>query len=165
MDEIGRGTSTFDGLALAFACAEYLAQEIKSYTLFATHYFELTELSEKIAGIANCHLTAVEHEDKIVFLYTVNEGPANQSYGIQVARLAGVPGFVIKRAKEKLALLEQQTVLSYKTVVKPTVTLTKGKEFSHPIFELLGRTEPDHLAPKEALDILYRLKSMQGIDI
>jgi DNA mismatch repair protein MutS len=165
MDEIGRGTSTFDGLALAFACAEYLAQEIKSYTLFATHYFELTELSEKIAGIANCHLTAVEHEEKIVFLYTVKEGPASQSYGIQVAQLAGIPSFVIKRAKEKLALLEQQAVLSSSTVVKTAIMLTEDKEFSHPILELLERTEPDHLAPKEALDILYRLKSMQGIDV
>jgi DNA mismatch repair protein MutS len=161
MDEIGRGTSTFDGLALAFACAEYLAKEIKSYTLFATHYFELTELAEKIAGIANCHLTAIEHKDKIVFLYTVNEGPANQSYGIHVAQLAGVPAPVIKRAKEKLALLEEQTPVPHKT----SAPLPLVKTISQPVLELLERTEPDHLAPKEALEILYQLKSLQGINV
>ena len=162
MDEIGRGTSTFDGLALAFACAEYLAKEIKCYTLFATHYFELTELAEIIPGIANCHLRAIEHEDKIVFLYTVNEGPADQSYGLHVAQLAGVPKTVIVRAKEKLATLEQEANLYNKIVPYP---LAAEKSVSLPIMELLERTEPDHLAPKEALEILYRLKSLQGINV
>ena len=163
MDEIGRGTSTFDGLALAFACAEYLAKEIKSYTLFATHYFELTELAEKIAGIANCHLTAMEYQDKIVFLYTVNEGPANKSYGLHVAQLAGVPSPVIKRAKEKLLSLEEQPHLSQKTLF--SAPSSPEKTMVSPILELLEHTEPDYLAPKEALEILYRLKSLQGIDV
>ncbi|MES2998122.1 MAG: DNA mismatch repair protein MutS [Pseudomonadota bacterium] len=163
MDEIGRGTSTFDGLALAFSCAEYLANKIRSYTLFATHYFELTELAETIAGIANYHLKAMEHNDKIVFLYTVNEGPANQSYGLQVAQLAGVPKPVIERAKEKLAVLEQNAYLSQKTSLMLPVSVKKS--ISDPITELLEHTEPDHLAPKEALEILYRLKSLQGIDV
>jgi DNA mismatch repair protein MutS len=163
MDEIGRGTSTFDGLALAFACAEYLAKEIKAYTLFATHYFELTELAKKIAGVANCHLTGLEYEDKIVFLYTVNEGPANQSYGVHVAQLAGVPAIVIKRAKEKLASLEKNAHLSPKTSV--SLSVPPEKSVSHSILELLEHTEPDELAPKEALKILYQLKSLQGIDV
>jgi DNA mismatch repair protein MutS len=107
MDEIGRGTSTFDGLALAFACAEYLAQHLKAFTLFATHYFELTALPETLHHTANIHLDAVEHDDSIVFLYAVNEGAANKSYGLQVAQLAGVPRSVIQRAKEKLTELEK----------------------------------------------------------
>jgi DNA mismatch repair protein MutS len=163
MDEIGRGTSTFDGLALAFSCAEYLANKIKSYTLFATHYFELTELAETIAGIGNCHLTAIEHKDKIVFLYTVNEGPANQSYGLQVAQLAGVPAPVIERAKEKLTTLESDTAVFPKT--PPILSASLNKSTPDPIMQLLKRTEPDQLAPKEALEILYQLKALQGIDV
>jgi DNA mismatch repair protein MutS len=107
MDEIGRGTSTFDGLSLAFACAEYLAQKIKAYTLFATHYFELTELAHQYSTIANVHLDAVEHGDAIVFLYAVKPGPADRSYGLHVAQLAGVPRDVIDRAKIKLSELEK----------------------------------------------------------
>lgn len=162
MDEIGRGTGTFDGLALAFACAEYLAKQIKSYTLFATHYFELTELAEEMSGVANYHLTAMEHTDKIVFLYTIKEGPANKSYGLHVAQLAGVPSSVIKRAKEKLITLEQNTHLPKDLPLRP---LAVGKTNLHSIQALLERTEPDHLAPKEALEILYQLKSLQGIDV
>jgi DNA mismatch repair protein MutS len=109
MDEIGRGTSTFDGLALAFACAEYLAQNLRAFTLFATHYFELTSLAEALPGVANVHLDAVEHGDSIVFLYAVQEGPADKSYGLQVAQLAGVPHAVITRAKEKLVELENKS--------------------------------------------------------
>ncbi|MDQ8039208.1 MAG: DNA mismatch repair protein MutS [Rickettsiella sp.] len=163
MDEIGRGTSTFDGLALAFACAEYLAETIKSYTLFATHYFELTELAEKKEGVVNCHLKAIEHEDKIVFLYTVNEGPADQSYGLHVAQLAGVPKPVILRAKEKLATLERETNFLNRPLDLPLFPAHKSKVLQ--VIELLERTEPDNLAPKEALEILYRLKSLQGIDV
>lgn len=111
MDEVGRGTSTFDGLALAFACAEYLAQHLRAYTLFATHYFELTSLANTLPNVANVHLDAVEHDDKIVFLYAVNEGPADKSYGLQVAQLAGVPHNVIQRAKEKLNELENQLII------------------------------------------------------
>lgn len=110
MDEIGRGTSTYDGLSLAFACADYLAQHLRAYTLFATHYFELTSLADSLPGVANIHLDAAEHGDDIVFLYAVNEGPANKSYGLQVARLAGVPHEVIARAKEKLTELENQNI-------------------------------------------------------
>ncbi len=106
MDEVGRGTSTFDGLALAFACADYLAREIRALTLFATHYFELTQLPEQCSEIANVHLQAIEYHDKIVFLHTVNEGAASQSYGLQVAQLAGIPPKVIAKAKEKLLALE-----------------------------------------------------------
>jgi DNA mismatch repair protein MutS len=106
MDEIGRGTSTFDGLSLAWACAAHLAQNIKALTMFATHYFELTLLPNHIAGITNVHLDAMEYEDSIVFLHAVNEGPANQSYGLQVAQLAGIPRPVIQQAKQKLLELE-----------------------------------------------------------
>jgi DNA mismatch repair protein MutS len=110
MDEIGRGTSTFDGLSLAWACAAYLAEKIRAFTLFATHYFELTTLPEMIPNIANVHLTATEHNDKIILLHSVNAGPASQSYGIQVAQLAGVPQIVIQQAKQKLLELENQAV-------------------------------------------------------
>jgi DNA mismatch repair protein MutS len=106
MDEIGRGTSTFDGLALAFACVQTLALKIGALTLFATHYFELTALAYDIAAIHNVHFAAVEHGDKIIFLHAVQQGPASQSYGIQVAQLAGVPHAVIALAKEKLHALE-----------------------------------------------------------
>lgn len=109
MDEIGRGTSTFDGLSLAWSCAVYLAQHIRAFTLFATHYFELTELPQEFSDIFNVHLDAVEHEDKIVFLHNVQEGPASKSYGLQVAQLAGIPKTVIEQAKQKLKTLEKQT--------------------------------------------------------
>jgi len=108
MDEIGRGTSTFDGLSLAWSCAVYLAQHIRAFTLFATHYFELTELPGEFSDIFNVHLDAVEHEDKIIFLHNVQEGPASKSYGLQVAQLAGIPRTVIEQAKLKLQTLEKQ---------------------------------------------------------
>ncbi len=108
MDEIGRGTSTFDGLSLAWSCAVYLAQHIRAFTLFATHYFELTELPKEFSDIFNVHLDAVEHEDRIVFLHNVQEGPASKSYGLQVAQLAGIPKTVIEQAKQKLQTLERQ---------------------------------------------------------
>ena len=106
MDEIGRGTSTYDGLSLAWACASYLAKQLNAYTLFATHYFELTELPETQAGVVNVHLNAMEFEDTIRFMHTVSEGAANKSFGLQVAQLAGVPKPVIKAAQQKLAILE-----------------------------------------------------------
>lgn len=163
MDEIGRGTSTFDGLALAFACAEYLATQLRAYTLFATHYFELTSLAETLPGVANVHLDAAEHGDSIVFLYAVNEGPASQSYGLQVAQLAGVPHVVIHRAKQKLAELENQsfTVASHDD---RKLNILQGDLFvdkSHPAINELSNIHPDHLSPKEALEALYRLKSLQ----
>src|SRR5690606_22663324 len=106
MDEIGRGTSTFDGLSLAWACAKHLAEKVRAYTLFATHYFEITTLPETVGGIANVHLNATEHKDNIVFLHKVQEGPANKSYGLQVAKLAGIPAQVLEEAQQQLHLLE-----------------------------------------------------------
>ncbi len=108
MDEVGRGTSTFDGMALAVAIARHLVETSRSYTLFATHYFELTRLAEEYRQVANVHLDAVEHKDKIVFLHALEEGPASQSYGIQVAQLAGVPAAVVRAAKKHLAKLEEE---------------------------------------------------------
>jgi len=110
MDEIGRGTSTFDGLALAWAIARHLLGHNRSYTLFATHYFELTQLPDEFPQCANVHLSAVEHGEGIVFLHAVQDGPASQSYGLQVAQLAGVPMPVIRAARKHLALLEQQAL-------------------------------------------------------
>jgi len=106
MDEIGRGTSTYDGLSLAWACVENLANRIKAMTLFATHYFELTTLPEKMEGVENVHLDAVEHGDTIAFMHSVQDGAASKSYGLAVAALAGVPKEVIKRARQKLRELE-----------------------------------------------------------
>lgn len=147
MDEIGRGTSTYDGLSLAFACAEYLAQHIKSYTLFATHYFELTELPNHFSIIQNKHVSAVEHDSSIAFLYAIADGPANKSYGLQVAQLAGIPYPVIQLAQQKLSQLEK------------TITPMQPTQFiSHPIVETLQQINPDSLTPKEALEVLYRLK-------
>src|SRR5690606_4524754 len=106
MDEIGRGTSTFDGLSLAWACAVHLCTKVRAMTLFATHYFELTALPDDYPGVANVHLDATEHGDSIVFLHAVKPGPANQSYGLQVAQLAGIPAEVISSARAKLRQLE-----------------------------------------------------------
>ncbi len=154
MDEIGRGTSTFDGLSLAFATAEYLAHEIKAFTLFATHYFELTALSDEISQVKNIHFDATEQNDKIIFLHTVNEGAANQSYGIQVAQLAGVPRPVIHLAKQKLAELESQSLVAH---AKP---LTKPKEVFHPAVEFLNNIQPDQISAREALDMIYKMKTL-----
>jgi DNA mismatch repair protein MutS len=108
MDEIGRGTSTYDGLSLAWACASHIARRLGAFTLFATHYFELTELADEIPGVANAHLDATEHGDGIVFLHAVKPGPASRSYGLQVAQKAGVPRAVIESARTYLAKLEKQ---------------------------------------------------------
>lgn len=164
MDEIGRGTSTFDGLALAFSCAEYLAKHIKAYTLFATHYFELTGLAEENSTISNCHVDATEHNDSIVFLYLVKEGPANQSYGLQVAQLAGVPRPVIQHAREKLIELEKNS--EHTKPNKEALSTPSQQVLIKPgIISLLEQIDPDQLAPKEALEIIYRLKSLQGITV
>lgn len=159
MDEIGRGTSTFDGLSLAWAAAQHLAQGIRAYTLFATHYFELTSLEEEIATVKNIHLDATEHGDKIIFLHAVQMGPANQSYGIQVAQLAGVPRSVIQSAKEKLQTLEQQAYQHSPVKTKPRQhDLFAIQDTQHPIVERLKHINPDQLTPKEALEVLYELK-------
>jgi len=160
MDEIGRGTSTFDGLSLAFSCAQYLAQEVKAFTLFATHYFELTTLADDISAIKNVHLDAVQHAEKIIFLHAVKAGPANQSYGIQVAQLAGVPRTVIQRAKAKLQELETHVHEQItNTIQDKQRDLFAGAEKTHPVISLLQDVNPDQLTPKEALDLVYELKN------
>ncbi len=158
MDEIGRGTSTFDGLSLAWASAVELASRIKAFTLFATHYFELTTLPAEYPGIANVHLDAIEHGDGLVFLHALREGPANQSYGLQVAALAGVPRTVIEKAKERLAELEQaaQRHAEHAGRQLPLFPL----EPEHAAVERLTRINPDELSPRQALDLIYELKAL-----
>lgn len=167
LDEIGRGTSTFDGLSLAWAVAKQLLEKNRSYTLFATHYFELTRIIEEFKHAANVHLDAVEHGagdgKNIVFMHKVEEGAANQSYGLQVAQLAGIPKSVVAAARRKLAQLEinqvaQQTntsqtdmFVSHTQIIEP---------FLHPVISELERIEPDEFTPKQALELLYQLKNM-----
>jgi len=158
MDEIGRGTSTFDGLSLAWACAVELATRIRALTLFATHYFELTTLPEEHAGIANLHLEAVEHGETIVFLHAVRDGPANQSYGLQVAALAGVPRAVIARARGRLRELEQAA--RQHTEQGATQLSLALADPPSPAVDELKALDPDSLSPRAALDALYRLKSL-----
>lgn len=164
MDEIGRGTSTFDGLSLAWATSEQLATVNAAFTLFATHYFELTELPKEYPNIHNVHLSALEHEDKIVFLHEVKEGAASQSYGLQVASLAGVPKDVIARAKLHLHALENQHLVSQKGKVKKEKLLLQPDLFTevksdHPIIDQLKKLIPDELSPKAALQLIYELKT------
>jgi DNA mismatch repair protein MutS len=163
MDEIGRGTSTFDGLSLAWAAAEHLAREIKAYTLFATHYFELITLPEECPAVHNVHLDAVEHKDGVVFLHAVKEGPANQSYGLQVAALAGVPRTVVKKAREKLASLEAHAYTERPRKNNEARQLDLFVEADpHPALELLKSIQPDEIAPKQALELLFTLKELLG---
>jgi DNA mismatch repair protein MutS len=160
MDEIGRGTSTFDGLALAWAVATELALQLRAMTLFATHYFELTRLAEDHPGIVNVHLKARQHGERIVFLHTVNDGPANQSYGLQVARLAGVPAAVIDQAQAHLKRLEREAATQ-----SPQLGLFAKPAEPEPIpawVQALADLNPDELSPKEALAWLYRLKETMG---
>lgn len=162
MDEVGRGTSTFDGLSLAWACAVELAVRIKACTLFATHYFELTTLPEEYAGVANVHLDAVEHGENIVFLHAVKEGSANQSYGLQVAALAGVPKTVIVRARKRLQELEN-AALRHAESQMPQLSLPLGQEQApenSPLTNAVEEIDLDELTPKQALDLLYHLKSL-----
>ncbi|MFP5344275.1 MAG: DNA mismatch repair protein MutS [Gammaproteobacteria bacterium] len=156
MDEVGRGTSTFDGLSLAWAAAAHLARKVRAFTLFATHYFELTALPQTCDNIANVHLDAVEHGHGIVFLYAVKEGPANQSYGLQVAALAGVPPEVIEQARQRLRLLEQESLMAPPSPQLPLLPASS----THPLIEAMSAVQPDELTPKEALEALYRLKSL-----
>jgi DNA mismatch repair protein MutS len=154
LDELGRGTSTFDGLSLAWATAAYISDKIKAYTLFATHYFELTSLTQIYPTIQNIHLRALEHEDKIVFIHQVQQGPASQSYGLQVASLAGVPKQVIAQAKQKLSELEQQSIS------QPQPKQLKLFETSthSAVKQILETINPDEMTPREALEIIYKLK-------
>ena len=159
MDEIGRGTSTYDGLSLAWACAENLANRIKAMTLFATHYFELTTLPEKMEGVVNVHLDAVEHGDTIAFMHSVQEGAASKSYGLAVAALAGVPKEVIRRARNKLKELETVSSHSASSTVDGSQLPLLVEETS-PAVEALEALDPDTLTPRQALDWIYRLKSL-----
>jgi DNA mismatch repair protein MutS len=162
MDEVGRGTSTFDGLSLAWACAFHLAEKVKAFTLFATHYFELTALPEKVAGTVNVHLDATEYNDSIVFLHAVQDGPASQSYGIQVAKLAGIPADVIALARQELALLEAGSsgVISPETQAQPSQTELFLPPVNPELQRRLESLSPDELSPKQALDLVYELKKL-----
>jgi DNA mismatch repair protein MutS len=163
LDEIGRGTSTFDGLSLAWAVAKQLLEKNKSYTLFATHYFELTRIVDEFKHAANVHLDAVEHDGKngkgIVFLHKVEAGAAHMSYGIQVAQLAGIPKSVVAAAKRKLTQLENNQ-LSQNTN-QPDMFVAEieaAPAEQHPIITELEAIQPDDLTPKQALELLYKLK-------
>ncbi len=159
MDEIGRGTSTYDGLSLAWACAENLASRIKAMTLFATHYFELTTLPEKMEGTVNIHLDAIEHGDTIAFMHSVQEGAASKSYGLAVAALAGVPREVIKRARQKLKELETLSNNAAASKVDGPQLPLLSEEVS-PAVEALEALDADSLSPRQALEWIYRLKTM-----
>ncbi|MDP2152082.1 MAG: DNA mismatch repair protein MutS [Methylotenera sp.] len=164
LDEIGRGTSTFDGLSLAWAVAKQLLEKNRAYTLFATHYFELTRIVDEFKYAANVHLDAVEHGNNIVFMHKVEEGAANQSYGLQVAQLAGIPKPVISAAKRKLAQLELNQVANQDATAVPQVDMFMMNEQLedaplHPVLAELESLQVDDLTPKQALDMLYRLKA------
>ncbi|TFW31507.1 DNA mismatch repair protein MutS [Massilia horti] len=169
MDEVGRGTSTFDGLALAWAIARHLIDTSKSFTLFATHYFELTQLPENHPSAVNVHLSAVEHKDSIVFLHAVQDGPASQSYGLQVAQLAGVPPGVIKAARRHLARLESQALDATPQLDLFAAPSVESDDAPEPVaattepsalLDLLSSIDPDALTPREALERLYELKRL-----
>ena len=164
MDEVGRGTSTFDGLALAWAIARHLVEKNRALCLFATHYFELTRLAEDYREVANVHLDAVEHKDRIVFLHAVEEGPASQSYGLQVAQLAGVPGAVIRSARKKLADLESAASAQGDLFfgAPPSASPEPTGPDAQPLLARLAAIDPDGLAPREALELLYELKRLAG---
>ncbi len=164
MDEIGRGTSTYDGLALADAVARQLAASNRSYTLFATHYFELTALAEPGSGIANLHLDAVEHGDALVFMHAVKPGPANRSFGLQVAALAGLPKAALQQARARLAELEASS-RNAPHVPMSAPALDAPQQFglfapSSAALDALASIDPDELSPKQALEALYRLKAL-----
>ncbi|MFI4920713.1 MAG: DNA mismatch repair protein MutS, partial [Gammaproteobacteria bacterium] len=163
MDEIGRGTSTYDGMSLAWAAASHIARQVRAFTLFATHYFELTALADLVPGVANVHLDATEHAHELVFLHAVKEGPADRSYGLQVAALAGIPKPVIEQAKGYLTRLEQ----AQRRPKEAPATEQQIGLFTPPpsaVEEKLKTVDPDKLSPKEALDVLYELKKVSKTD-
>ena len=160
LDEIGRGTSTYDGLALAWTCAEHLARNVGALSLFATHYFELTALPDHIQEVENVHLDAIEHDDKIVFLHTVKKGATNRSYGLQVALLAGVPRNVVSQAKQFLQEMEAGHTLPSPDRKQDDMFIEKHSCQKDPVLEELADIDPDELSPKAALDMLYQLKSL-----
>ena len=164
MDEIGRGTSTYDGVALAWACANYIGEVKKSLTLFATHYFELTELPQYVAAAHNLHLKAREHNGKVVFLYQVLEGPANQSYGVQVAKLAGIPEEVLETAKQRLNFLEEHSNSSPQTDLFNSAKERKSSVANDSIIGKLKEIDIDSTSPIEALQLLHELQSRLETD-
>jgi DNA mismatch repair protein MutS len=160
MDEIGRGTSTFDGLSLAWAAAHHMGENTRAFTLFATHYFELTALAQELSACENVHLDATEHDGQLVFLHSVRNGPANQSYGLQVASLAGVPRDVIRRAKTYLKTLEsQQAEMTNNPQGQLNLSMDEPPE-QNPIREAVDALDPDSMSPREALAALYKLKDL-----
>lgn len=160
MDEIGRGTSTFDGLALAHACAAELCERIRAYTLFATHYFELTDLAQQCPQSLNVHLDAIEHGHEIVFMHAVKPGPASQSYGLQVARLAGVPATALDRARRYLREIEHRPVTAAAPAsASPQLSLSLIEE-PHPALELIRQADPDELTPRQALELVFQLRRL-----
>ena len=164
MDEIGRGTSTYDGVALAWACANYIGEVKKSLTLFATHYFELTELPQYVAAAHNLHLKAREHNGKVVFLYQVLEGPANQSYGVQVAKLAGIPEEVLETAKQRLNFLEEHSNSSPQSDLFNSAKERKSSVANDSIIEKLKEIDINSTSPIEALQLLHELQSRLETD-
>jgi DNA mismatch repair protein MutS len=159
MDEIGRGTSTFDGLSLAWAAAHYMGEKVRAFTMFATHYFELTALATELPDCANVHLDASDYEGQLVFLHAVKPGPANQSYGLQVAALAGVPPQVIERAKRFMATLESQ---QQGVGESPQAQLPLSPPIEDdPLRDKLAEIDPDSLSPRDALEAIYELKNLE----
>ena len=161
VDEIGRGTSTFDGLALAWACASALAERTRSFTLFSTHYFELTTLADSVSGVENKHLDATEHQQKIVFLYRLKPGPASKSYGIQVAKLAGLPASVTRMAQAKLKTLEAAQPANGQTEIAFMVPEVAEPLLNPALINRLEEIDPDQLSPKQAHDLLYELVALR----
>ncbi len=182
MDEIGRGTSTFDGLSLAWACAAFIATRIRCFTLFATHYFELVSLAGEAPGVANVHVAAVEHGEKLVFLHSVRDGPANQSYGLQVASLAGIPPSVIRQARTYLAELERErdALRAHASPQgelplfappepaghsrQPAASPGEGAQPPSAALDVLRAADLEDLSPRAALDLLFRLKELDSKD-
>jgi len=161
LDEIGRGTSTFDGLSLAWAVAKQILEKNKSYTLFATHYFELTRIVDEAKQAANVHLDAVEHGNNIVFMHKVEEGAAHMSYGIQVAQLAGIPKSAVSIAKRKLAQLENNQIAQNSHQPDMFTAAIEPEPLpAHPLIEAMDSIQPDDLTPKMALELLYKLKEL-----
>ncbi len=170
MDEVGRGTSTFDGLSLAWACAAFIARKLRAFTLFATHYFELTSLATEAPGVANVHVEAVEHGERLVFLHSVKEGPANQSYGLQVAALAGIPKTVTAQARRYLTELERERdALRSKASPQTELPLFVPPSAAPPplpppevtaVLEALRAIDPDAVTPRQALELLFKLKQL-----
>jgi len=163
LDEVGRGTATYDGLAIAWAAIEYLHARTRAKTLFATHYFELTELAEQLTGVKNYHVAAKETASGIVFLRKVEPGPADRSYGIEVAKLAGLPDEVVRRAREVLAehesaesQLNAQIAGGSASERRPQLTIFTP--LSQPVLERLRQLDLNRLTPLEALNLLSQLK-------